>query len=94
MYEVQPIEISNATILELDDDGLYEGRIQMKKISKYHRKKTIDLHTLCYRMATNIGPHSSLCTGRIWYQMLDCRSSCSTIKLESICYTALNVVSF
>jgi len=94
MYEVQPIEIGDAKILELDDDGLYEGCIQMKKVSKYHRKKTIDSHTSCYRMETNIGPYSSLCTGRIWYQMLDCRSSCSTIRLGSIYYAAPNVVSF
>lgn len=46
MYEVQPIEIGDATILELDDDGLYEGRIQMKKVSKYHRKKQLT-HILC-----------------------------------------------
>ena len=41
MYEVQPIEIGDAKILELDDDGLYEGCIQMKKVSKYHRKKKL-----------------------------------------------------
>jgi len=40
MYKVQPIEIGDTTILELDDDGLYEGRIQMKKVSKYYLKKT------------------------------------------------------
>jgi len=39
MYEVQPIEIDETMILELDDDGLYKGHIQMKKVSKYHRKK-------------------------------------------------------
>jgi len=39
MHEVQSIKIGDTTILELDNDGLYEGRIQMKKISKYHRKK-------------------------------------------------------
>ena len=43
MYEVQPIEISDTMILELDDDGLYEGHIQMKKISKYYLKKNNQL---------------------------------------------------
>jgi len=43
MYEVQPIKIGDTTILELDDDGLYEGCIQMKKVSKYYFKKNNQL---------------------------------------------------
>jgi len=31
MDEVQPIEVGDTTILELDDDGAYEGRILMEK---------------------------------------------------------------
>jgi len=46
MYEIQPIEIGETMILELDDNGLYEGRIQMKKVSKYHRKKKQLTHIL------------------------------------------------
>jgi len=56
MHEVQPIKIGDTTILELDNNGLYEGCIQMKKVSKYYRKKTIDSHTLCYRMRQILVP--------------------------------------
>ena len=60
MNKVQPIKVGDTTILELDDNGAYEGCILMKKVSKTYRRKTYRLIYSIHRTVKNIGPRPIL----------------------------------